>query len=126
MTTIMVIALTLWMEARSEGMSGMYNVACVIHNRAERSGESLQEVVLKPKQFSCWNDRKPEDFQEDLPVGAEWIQAKALAKQLVLGRLQVAHGATHYYNPALASPSWAKHMTVVKEHKHHIFLKEGE
>ncbi len=60
---IMVLAQTMWGEARQEGKEGMLAVGNVIKNRAEENsrlfGQGIRGVALKPKQFSCWNKNDP-------------------------------------------------------------------
>ena len=55
---LMIMAKTIWGEARGESYSGQVAVAWVIRNRAERGGwwgNTIREVCLKDQQFSCWN-----------------------------------------------------------------------
>lgn len=64
MTDRDAIALTIYGEARGEGIEGMIAVSRVILNRyhAGGYGRSLAEVCQKPKAFSCWNtddDNRP-------------------------------------------------------------------
>jgi spore germination cell wall hydrolase CwlJ-like protein len=53
-----VVIQTIAMESASEPDLGMVWVAKVIQTRAERANISPDRVVMRPKQFSCWNDRK--------------------------------------------------------------------
>ena len=55
---LMIMAKTIWGEARGESHNGQVAVAWVIRNRAERGGwwgNTIREVCLKDQQFSCWN-----------------------------------------------------------------------
>ncbi|MDY6408142.1 MAG: cell wall hydrolase [Pseudomonadota bacterium] len=66
-----ILAKTLYGEARGEGISGLEAVANVILNRVKHPcwwGKSIQEVCLKPMQFSCWNTDDPnrKKLMEDL------------------------------------------------------------
>ena len=50
-----IFAKTLYGEARGEGLKGIEAVACVIVNRLKKPcwwGHTIQEVCLKPAQFS--------------------------------------------------------------------------
>ena len=49
-----VLARTLYMEARGDGVSGLNLVMTVIWNRAGGLKEQLATVCLRPAQFSCW------------------------------------------------------------------------
>lgn len=59
------LANTMWAEARSLGELGMLAVGNVIKNRADDVehhrlfGQGIKGVVLKNKQFSCWNTGDP-------------------------------------------------------------------
>ena len=50
-----VIAITILGEARGEGESGMYAVACVISQRAKERKLTGAQVCLQKLQFSCNN-----------------------------------------------------------------------
>lgn len=49
-----LLALTIWGEARGEPIEGQVAVANVIKNRVS-DGSDYYDVILKAKQFSCWN-----------------------------------------------------------------------
>lgn len=60
----MVLAQTIWGEARSHGREGMEAVGHVILNRANSGkdrlfGSGIEGVATKRKQFSCWNPGDP-------------------------------------------------------------------
>jgi len=55
---IAVLACTIWMEARSDGLEGMHAVANVVLNRANHPrwwGKDVCSVCLMHEQFSSWN-----------------------------------------------------------------------
>lgn len=58
---VVLLAMTLWGEARGESFQGKLGVAYVICNRMKRGkiGTRVSEVVLKPFQFSFWNTEDP-------------------------------------------------------------------
>src|SRR5262245_20041116 len=50
-------ATTVLLEAESEPERGQLAVAWVIRNRMDVGhGQGIAEVILRPWQFSCWND----------------------------------------------------------------------
>lgn len=53
-------ALTIWCEARGEGVDAMVAVADVIMNRVNFKyfPQNVKEVVLQENQFSCWEEDK--------------------------------------------------------------------
>ena len=67
----LVLAMTLYGEARGESNAGLRAVAAVVMNRVARStarlprgmwwGNTVREVCLKPGQISCWNEGPPPD-----------------------------------------------------------------
>lgn len=56
---------TLYAEAKGEGEDGQAAVASVIWNRAGGDHRKLVEVISKPWQFSCWNDKIGTNFWND-------------------------------------------------------------
>jgi N-acetylmuramoyl-L-alanine amidase len=53
-----VLACTIWMEARGDGTEGMRAVASVVLNRANNPrwwGHDIRSVCLMNEQFSSWN-----------------------------------------------------------------------
>lgn len=70
LTDKVIMALTVWGEARGEFARGQEAVAWVIRNRMDNPrwwGRSLRDVCLKPRQFSCWNFEDP-NYQKLMSV----------------------------------------------------------
>jgi spore germination cell wall hydrolase CwlJ-like protein len=108
-----ILALTLQAEAGGEGFDGMLAAGSVIMNRADSGnygGNNVRDVIMKPGQFSAWNGvtgyaggEGAIDMDRLKPTKA----ALKAAEQLLSGQYEdVTGGATHYYNPAVASPKW--------------------
>lgn len=53
---VLIIAQTLYGEARGERKEGMQRVASVIYNRANGDKNKFANICLEKKQFSCWDD----------------------------------------------------------------------
>ena len=128
-----ILARTLYGEARGEGLIGMEAIANVIINRVALSkerqtwwGKTIEEVCLKPFQFSCWN---PADvnFYKLIRVNASddiFRLCQRIAKRAILGILpDITKGATHYHRKDI-SPAWARRLTPVFEYKNHLFYRE--
>lgn len=122
-------ARTIWGEARGEGIRGMQAVANVIRNRVKAGswyGQTYEDVVLKPYQFSCWNENDP-NFSKIWTVDESDVQfsnAKGIAKLAYNGDLlDITGGATHYHR-AGATPNWAFYMQKTAVIGNHIFYKE--
>lgn len=54
-----IAILTIAYEASSQPFEGQVAVASVIKTRMAQTGKTAEQVVLKPKQFSCWANGKP-------------------------------------------------------------------
>lgn len=119
---VMVMAATIWGEARGETYKGKVAVAWVIRNRAESPtwwGSDIESVCLKPYQFSCWNSGDP-NVKKVRQIGLEWdgsIKAvnETVVQECVAAALAVIRGkepddtdgSTHYHTVAI-EPDWAK------------------
>jgi len=57
--SINYMACTIFGEARGESIEGLVAVGNVIMNRAIASKNSVKEICIAPKQFSCWNQDEP-------------------------------------------------------------------
>ena len=85
---------TLVLEAGGEGFLGMVAVGEVIRNRAFKAHLSPEQVVMMPKQFSCWN--KPLIAQKALSrVSDKTLQVARQAWDGSRTLLQT-RGSTHY------------------------------
>jgi 8-oxo-dGTP pyrophosphatase MutT (NUDIX family)/spore germination cell wall hydrolase CwlJ-like protein len=124
-----VVAATLWGEARGEGIDGMQAVLNVVMNRTKGNFDKAKDAVLKPKQFSMWNNVKnPEKVSLELAQKQRgdktYMAAIKLVDAAMKGNLpDITNGATFYYNPKKANPSWAKSMIKTKSIGNHDFLK---
>jgi len=113
-----IVAAALIGEAGGEGEKGMQAVMNVIMNRV-KGGDPFRgavNVVLKPKQFSFFNEYNDgkEQMQDIINKAAKhpyWAQAKELAIVGMRGKLQdLTGGATHYHvtsGPSKVSPKWS-------------------
>lgn len=104
-------AMTVWMEARGEGMIGMTAVAHVIANRlaSRRWGSTIASVCLAPFQFSCWNDRDPNREAMARAPDADLSDADEAMYKAQEGITEdPTNGATHYYAVGTPTPAWAQ------------------
>lgn len=118
MTAELLLALTLYFEAGNQSHEGKVAVAQVIMQRVYDTKGTVESVVRKPKQFSCWNDRHGEDVL--VKPNKAIYECMKIAEGCLSGKIQPS-GWTHYYNPKLARPKWAKKMTNKKKIGDHIF-----
>jgi spore germination cell wall hydrolase CwlJ-like protein len=101
-----------WAEARGEPLKGQLAVLYAPFNRAIRSGKTMKDEILKPLQFSAFNEDDPNRGRlmtayKDDPIG--WARADA-----VCGLFEQhctkdpTDGATHYYVLGQVNPSWGR------------------
>lgn len=131
-STTIILARMILGEAADCSQLEKIAVAYTAINRMNNSKQSerLKEVILKPRQYSCFNENKASStkFLKD-PLkydGKEFLSCLELAEDILLGRYNdPTKGATHYYNPDLVkTPKWAKEYENLKKIGHHIFFKE--
>jgi len=116
-----IIAITILAEARGEGEAGMYAVAAVIAQRANDNKITPEQVCMKRKQFSCWNNKTVKDLKHLLKVD-QAKYALLLARNIKLLSREFVFFANHYHNKSV-KPSWAKGKRPVKIIGNHIFYK---
>lgn len=124
-----LLARTIWGEARGESYEGMLAVGEVMMNRLRtnyRGKRTIQDVILDPYQFSAWLASDP-NRSLMLAVGfaaARFSQAwKAAGEVLDGARVLGADDWRHYYNPDVASPSWAKTAKETRKIGNHLFAR---
>lgn len=97
-------------------------------NRPERFGETLEDVIYSPDQFSGVNNPEWNKVTEGkLTSQEEAIYKKFLQISSGVLRKTISDptgGADHYFNPKLASPSWAKKMQRTYQTKFHDYYSE--
>ncbi len=116
-----IIAITILAEARGEGEAGMYAVAAVIAQRANDKKVTPEQVCLKRKQFSCWNNKSVKDLKHLLKVD-QAKYALLLARNIKLLSREFVSFANHYHNKSV-KPYWSKGVNPVKVIGNHIFYK---
>ena len=128
-TNAYIVAATLWGEARGEGEKGMQAVMNVIMNRVKGDFKRAKNIALAPKQFSMWNGvSNPEETAlaaaRENSEDRQWQQAIRIVDLAASGKLpDITGGATFYFNPRKANPSWAKAMKKTATIGNHEFYK---
>ena len=99
-----VVLQTIAMEAADQPFEGQVAVASVILNRARRGNISPQSVVMRPKQFSCWNSHKWARTWLDKHYTPK-VRQRALnaLNQAIVGGMT---DLTHYHHTGIR-PYWA-------------------
>lgn len=121
MHSILWLALNIYHEARGEPVEGQKAVAKVTLTRAIRRKQSVEQVILAPRQFSWTHDGTP-DYPTDYRVFFRCCEsAHAAITEYMNG--QTLEMADHYFNHNLVNPSWASGMKIIKIIGNHTFLK---
>jgi spore germination cell wall hydrolase CwlJ-like protein len=131
--SIEIMAKTIYGEARGEywkpncGEKSLIAVGNVIMNRHNQSGESIKNVCLKPRQFSCWNPSDPNRRLIENPPNADpiYVICLVLSEKLIDLKIpDITNGANHYYSKtAKTVPYWAIGLSPVFEVGNHVFFK---
>lgn len=107
---ILLLATTMWGEARGEGAGGMRSVGHTIMNRVHdgRWGESVDAVVFQRQQFSVWNENDPNrpavaSTQKNDP---NWLIAQQVAREILTGRSIDPTAGRLFYHTASSEPYW--------------------
>jgi len=115
-----IVAEVIACESGGEGQKGMYAVACVISNRAKIKHKTAKQVVLRRKQFSCLTQQSKATRLKLYLQNKDY--ADYLETMIMQDKLKdITAGATHYFNPKLCSPYWAKGKKTIKI-GNHLFL----
>lgn len=99
-----IVAMTLYKEARGEGIKGLEAVATVIYNRAKLSKTSFKGVCLKPLQFSCWNG----SYVILTPKDKVYKDCQRIAERVVSGTFKPIGNYTHYFAYKQCNPNWGQ------------------
>ena len=120
MTAELVVAMTIWAEARGEEPVGREAVASVIYWRAKGKPEKMEKVCKSPRQFSCWNYGSLERLQA---VGESFDHSLALSRELLGGQFTPTLRATHYHQWKI-NPRWARSLQFVARVGNHKFYRK--
>lgn len=130
-----LLARCIYGEARGEGIDGMSAVGHVVLNRREdgRFGKGLKGVILRSKQFSCFNTDDPNfakltrpELNDDSISVCRDVAAYLLELSTDERRADdPTHGATHYHSASIR-PSWTRSLRMVfcRRIGRHLFWKE--
>lgn len=137
LSSLDVLALTIYGEARGESVEGKIAVGNVVRNRLKthRWGLTYERVCLAPMQFSCWTPKGGAKNADSLQALARAIMAGAMPSDPVLAECywiaggmssgaaqDNVHGATFYFVTRSPIPSWAVgHLPVCVIGQHSFF-----
>ena len=126
-TDLEVMARTVYGEARGEPDTGQRAVAHVILNRLrdKRWPDSIKDVCLQPKQFSCWNEDDPNReriLSASLDASSFRLCAIACLEALE-APTDITEGSTHYCT-IRSEPYWATGHEPILELANHKFFND--
>ena len=109
-----LMARLIWGEARGESVRGKLAVALtVIHRVAKPSwwGSTIREVILKPVQYSCFNENNINYKPMLDPVihssARLWQDCVECAILVIKGEVNDLIGGSTHYHAVGTTPSWA-------------------
>lgn len=125
---LVIMAKTIYGEARGETILGKYAVGCVIYNRWKKDkGKTIEEICLQPWQFSCWNYNDPNKvllMNENMPIDRKFGDSLHEASYILLSEgkhKDATNGATHYHAKSIKKPYWAKGKEPCYSEGNHVF-----
>ena len=101
-------------EAGGEGYDGILAAGAVIANRTQNGnyGDGLRGVIMKPGHFSAWNSVTGYAGGEgglNMDAIRPTEDVYRATDAILSGNYQdPTGGATHYYNPSVATPAWGQ------------------
>ena len=130
------LARTIYGEARGEytrrdgGLSALIAVANVVMNRVQRNtwyGKTIQDVCLKPYQFSCWNTNDPNRIviqMADVNKDKVFQTCVDVATKVAGGEWpDLTMASDHYYAVWMpVAPSWALNQRPTVKIGCHVFF----
>jgi len=115
---LLCLAKNIYYEARGEPMHGKIAVAQVTLNRVTHRTEfqsSICQVVYAKHQFSWTMGARHE------PRGEAWLEAKAIAKAVLIGTAHLPQFKALYFHNLTVKPQWNKTKELVAKIGNHIF-----
>ena len=127
------MAEAVFFEASSEGIEGQVAVANNIWNRRNslkhfKNQDTICDVVQAKYQYSYRWDGNSTHIELANPIDAKvWKQSIYASIGVINGwYADNTYGSLYYFNPKLASPSWASRMVVTTTIKGHRYLKHKD
>lgn len=123
---VLIVARTVWQEARGEPREGKRAVVHVLNNRAKKRGTDMAYEAHRPFQFSGWNTgevNRLKSRQQGLESASfrRAFSATLEALDEIEAGQDPTRGATHYHADYV-SPDWARgHTPVVVIGRHRFY-----
>lgn len=119
--TRFLFALCMWREARGESLRGKQLVADVIRNRVtdKRWPDTIQAVILQPKQFSAFNAGDPNAVKFPLAEDTDWLECLAVADAVMAAASPITTANSYHVEGLI--PAWADASKIVAIEGAHVF-----
>jgi len=116
-----LLARMIFGEARNcsetERVAVGYSAINRVNDGKKWNGETISEVLLTPWQYSCFNEKDPNRKKLLNPEAYDaksFYECLEVAEDILSGELRdPTNGATHYFNPKVVKPKWAKKLEKV-------------
>ena len=129
-----VLARTIYGEARGEyhspegGLSALIAVGNVVINRVKAQsgyGKSIQEVCLKPFQFSCWNAGDPNRvlLMDEHISDSIFAMCRQVATKVAAEEWPDLTKGSDYYHAFSILPPWARGQKPRMRLANHVFYQ---
>jgi len=131
-TEQMVLARTVWGEARDQNREARIAVAWSIKNMLGTASvyglrDTYHKVILEPSQYSVFWEQPPDDNNLETlkdPLGTtenpddhrKWREIYTIAGHVIRGEIEdPVNGAKHYYDDSIVRPDWANQESLVRK-----------
>ena len=125
---LLIVARTVYGEARGESTVGKKAVVHVFMNRVQAkimdADSTLAQACLRFKQFSCWNENDPNRLLlQKVSLDDKDLRICLKCALEALDEDDFTNGATHYHSKGV-TPKWALGHTPCFTEGNHLFYND--
>jgi len=129
MSDFLTMARTCYGEGRGESLDGKIAICWTIKNRAAKGGwwgNSIAEVCLKPKQFSCWDDHNRTSMLAATETTPAFLDCLYTAIAVIGGHIPDPTLGSCHYHTTKVNPPWSEGVTPTVQIGNHLFFNNIE
>lgn len=116
-------------EASGEPYQGKVGVGLTIQTRTRYPGwwgRNWREVILCPKQFSCWDDHNRDRITKARKLNdVDWRECYHVARDIYLGVTMDTVGGPTHYHALYVQPAWSNKLIFLAQIGQHRFYRDG-